>query len=252
MKISFTKKHYICLASIVVMLALWQAAASWFGSDLIVPQPWDTLLAVGKLIGDVGFMKVVGATVVRGLAGFVISAVLGMLVGVWAGLRPNFNTFISPFVVTIRSVPVISLILLALIWFNPNIVPIFIAMLTMFPFIATNVADGIKSVDPNLIQMAKFYRADKRKILSEVYIPAIMPFIISGASSAMGIGWRAIIIGEVLSQPTYGIGTKMQIAQTYLNVEAVIAWTLIAILISSIFEKTIRLYEKRVLKWRAQ
>ena len=79
-----------------------------------------------------------------------------------------------------------------------------------------------------------------------------MPFIISGASSAMGIGWRAIIIGEVLSQPKYGIGTKMQAAQTYLNVEAVIAWTLIAIIISFAFEKIIRLYEKRVLKWRAQ
>lgn len=79
-----------------------------------------------------------------------------------------------------------------------------------------------------------------------------MPFIISGASSAMGIGWRAIIIGEVLSQPKYGIGTKMQSAQTYLNVEAVIAWTLIAIIISFAFEKIIRLYEKRVLKWRAQ
>lgn len=252
MKISLTKKHYISIASVVVMLAIWQSAAFYFGSALIVPQPKDTFLTVFKLIGDLDFIQVVGATVLRGLFGFFISAVLGLFIGVLSGLRPNFNTFISPFLVTIRSVPVISLILLALIWFNPNVVPIFIAMLTMFPFICTNVADGIKSVDPNLIQMANFYRVDKRKILRCVYIPAIMPFIISGASSAMGIGWRAIIIGEVLSQPKYGIGTKMQTAQTYLNVEAVIAWTLIAIIISFAFEKIIRLYEKRVLKWRAQ
>ena len=77
-----------------------------------------------------------------------------------------------------------------------------------------------------------------------------MPFIISGASSAMGIGWRAIIIGEVLSQPKYGIGTKMQSAQTFLNVDAVIAWTIIAILISYGFEKLIRWSEHKIVVWK--
>ncbi len=66
----------------------------------------------------------------------------------------------------------------------------------------------------------------------------------------MGIGWRAIIIGEVLSQPVYGIGTKMQVAQTFLNVDLVIAWTLIAILISFVFEKTIRWGERKIETWR--
>jgi NitT/TauT family transport system permease protein len=120
----------------------------------------------------------------------------------------------------------------------------------MFPFICTNVTDGIRSVDPSLIEMAKFYRVDRRRIINGVYIPAIMPFIISGASSAMGIGWRAIIIGEVLSQPQYGIGTKMQSAQTFLNVDAVIAWTLIAILISFGFEKIIRWSERKIVTWK--
>ena len=67
----------------------------------------------------------------------------------------------------------------------------------------------------------------------------------------MGIGWRAIIIGEVLSQPKYGIGTYMQSAQTFLNVEAVIAWTVIAVLISYGFEKIIRLAEHKIVSWRA-
>jgi NitT/TauT family transport system permease protein len=120
----------------------------------------------------------------------------------------------------------------------------------MFPFICTNVVDGIRSVDKDLIEMARFYRIGKRRIISEVYIPAIMPFIISGASSAMGIGWRAIIIGEVLSQPQYGIGTRMQSAQTFLNVDAVIAWTLIAVLISYGFEKIIRWGERKIVTWK--
>jgi NitT/TauT family transport system permease protein len=145
---------------------------------------------------------------------------------------------------------VISIILLALIWFNPGSVPVFIGMLTMFPFITTNVSDGIKSIDRDLVTMAEFYKVRRERIIRELYIPAIMPFIVSGASSALGIGWRAIIIGEVLSQPEYGIGTMMQNAQTFLNIDAVIAWTIVAVLISYGFEKTIRWFESKYITWR--
>jgi NitT/TauT family transport system permease protein len=120
----------------------------------------------------------------------------------------------------------------------------------MFPFIYTNVCDGIKSVDPDLVEMATFYQVGRNRIIRELYIPAILPFIFSGASSAIGIGWRAIITGEVLSQPEYGIGTLMQAAQTYLNVDAVIAWTLVAVLISYAFEKIIRWVEHLLIIWR--
>lgn len=84
----------------------------------------------------------------------------------------------------------------------------------------------------------------------ELYIPAILPFIISGASSAIGFGWRAIITGEVLSQPEFGIGTLMQAAQTFLNVDAVIAWTIVAVIISYGFEIIIRLIERKIIVWR--
>ena len=250
MKISFTKKHYIGFASVASIIIVWKLLALYFNSSFIVPHPEDTFLTVAKLIVSEDFLRVAGSTIMRGIAGFIISAILGIGVGIIAGISSVFNTFINPFLVTIRSTPVISLILLALIWFSSGMVPVFIAMLTMFPFICTNVVDGIRSVDHDLIEMALFYKVGRRKIISEVYIPAIMPFIISGASSAMGIGWRAIIIGEVLSQPHYGIGTTMQSAQTFLNVDAVIAWTLIAVLISYVFEKIIRWSEHKIVIWR--
>ncbi len=251
MKISFTTKQYISIASVVFMLVVWKILAVHFDSAFIIPHPEDTFLKVVKLLGNTGFVTVVGTTIIRGIIGFVVSGVLGLAIGIMSGVSPGFNAFISPVLVVIRSVPVISIILLALIWFNPDIVPVFIAMLTMFPFICTNVSDGIRNVDVDLLQMARFYRVGKRRIVREVYLPAIVPFIISGASSAMGIGWRAIVIGEVLSQPQYGIGTKMQEAQTYLNVEAVIAWTIIAVLVSYGFEKIIRWSERKMVIWRS-
>jgi NitT/TauT family transport system permease protein len=250
MKISFTKKQTISFLSVVVMVIVWKILAIYFDSDFIVPQPEDTFLTVVKVFGDGSFILVAGTTIIRGIIGFTVSGILGVGIGVLAGINPGFNAFINPMLVSIRSTPVIALILLALIWFSPDVVPVIIAMLTMFPFICTNVVDGIRSVDKGLIEMARFYRTSRIRIIREVYIPAIMPFIISGASSAMGIGWRAIIIGEVLSQPQYGIGTRMQSAQTFLNVEAVIAWTLIAVLISYGFEKMIRWGERKIVTWK--
>jgi len=250
MKISFTKNQYLGFVSVTLMLIIWQLLSLYFDSDFIMPSPGKTFMAIVKLFTDPDFVSVVGMTIIRGLIGFFISAFLGLALGIVAGMSPGFNAFLNPVLVTVRSVPVIALILLALIWFSPGSVPVFIALLTMFPFICTNVIDGIRSVDRDIIEMAKFYRISRRRIISGVYIPAIIPFIISGASSAMGIGWRAIIIGEVLSQPKYGIGTMMQAQQTYLNVDAVIAWTIIAVLISYGFEKIIRWSEHKIVVWK--
>lgn len=250
MKISFIKKHYPGIISVIAMLLIWKLLALYFNSALIVPHPERTLITMLRLFTDVDFLGIAGSTILRGTAGFIISALLGILIGIVSGIRPRFYAFFRPVLVTIRSVPVIALALLALIWFRPGFVPVFIAMLTMFPFICTNVIDGIRSVDPGIVEMAKFYRVNHSRIIREVHIPAIMPFIISGASSALGIGWRAIIIGEVLSQPDYGIGTMMHAQQIYLNVDAVIAWTIIAVLISYIFEKLIRLSERKLVSWK--
>ena len=90
----------------------------------------------------------------------------------------------------------------------------------------------------------------KRRILTGISIPSIIPFLTSGISNALGFGWRAIIIGEVLAQPAMGIGTRMQDAQIFLMVGDLIAWTLIAIIISYFFESLMRFAEARFMKWR--
>lgn len=249
MKISITKRQGYTIAGVLFMLIVWKLLAIHFNSDFIIPHPEKTFVTTIDLFTDSNFVAIIGSTILRGIVGFVLSCILGLGLGIIAGVSANFNAFLRPILVTIRSVPVIALILLALIWLNPNSVPIFIALLTMFPFICTNVIDGINSVDKELVQMATFYRISRSRIVREVYIPAIMPFIISGASSAMGIGWRAIIIGEVLSQPQYGIGTVMQAAQTYLKVDVVIAWTIVAVVISYVFEKVIRWSEHKIVVW---
>ena len=98
--------------------------------------------------------------------------------------------------------------------------------------------------------MGHVYKVNKRRILLGISIPSILPFLTGGISNALGFGWRAIIIGEVLSQPFMGIGTRMQDAQIFLMVSELIAWTLIAIIISYIFEALMRMVETKIVTWR--
>ena len=250
MKVSISKTRIYTFLSITFLFLSWKGLSMYFNSEMILPSPESTLISVIKLIISKDFAIIIFATISRGLLGFVISLILGLGLGILAGINKNFNAFLAPILVTIRSTPVISLILLALIWFKVNNVPIFIAFLTMFPFICTNVIDGIRNVDKRLVEMAVIYKTPHQKIVREVYIPAISPFIFSGITSAIGFGWRAVIIGEVLSQPRFGIGTLMQTAQTYLLVDEVIAWTVIAVIISFAFERLIRLIERKIIVWR--
>ncbi|MFO8234205.1 MAG: ABC transporter permease [Bacteroidales bacterium] len=250
MKNSSTRNKLITIASVLFLIGLWQTGSLILDSDLILPSPSQTFVSVYELFVQPDFLSVIGATILRGITGFMISFFLAIILGILAGLHSGFYAFLNPILVTIRSTPVISLILLALIWFDVNQVPVFIALLTMFPFICTNIIDGVRNVEKDLIEMAKIYKVNTKNIIKDIYLPAIAPFIFSGVSSAMGFGWRAIIIGEVLSQPKYGIGTFMQNAQTYLLVDKVIGWTIIAILLSYAFENIIRLIEKRTIVWK--
>lgn len=245
-----TGKKGASLIGTLFLLAIWHLVAKQAGSEQLFPTPWQTLSAVGDVIVRDGFLSSLSLTVLRGLEGFAISIFLAFLIGIPAGLSPWVFGFINPFLVAIRSTPVISFILLAIIWLGTNQVPVFIALLTMFPVLCTNIIDGIRHVNHDLVEMAEVFKVKKLLIIRDIHIPGILPFLTSGISNAMGFGWRAIIIGEVLSQPEWGIGTEMQKAQIYLRVSELIAWTLIAIVVSYLFEMLVRNTEKNLFKWK--
>jgi len=250
MKISITKNRIYSLAGIVTLIVLWELAAGIAGSGQLIPSPHETLIALFKIIIEKEFLSSFSITIARGLEGFLFSVLLAFLIGIPAGLYEGFFRFINPLLVTVRSTPIISLILLAIIWFGSNQVPVFIAILTMFPVLTLNIIEGIKNVNNDLIEMSDVYKVKPVRVLKEVYIPSIAPYLTSGFSNALGFGWRAIIIGEVLSQPKWGIGTQMQKSQIFLKVDELIAWTLVAIMVSYIFEQCIRLAEKKLIRWK--
>ncbi|TSA38933.1 MAG: ABC transporter permease [Porphyromonadaceae bacterium] len=247
---SSVRNRIISLCAIVILVIGWEWLSRSFNSRQILPGPLDTLNSLINVAGKPDFLSSLGFTLLRGLIGFLFAFTGAILIGIPAGLNSGIEAGFKPILITLRSTPVVAIILLALIWFKAEQVPVFIGFLTMFPILAINISQGIRETDTAFIQMAHLYHIKKRRILTDIYWPSILPYLYSGISTAIGFGWRSVIIGEVLSQPRYGIGAMMQDAQSYLLVSEVIAWTVIAILVSAVFEWIIRLVEKRSIRWK--
>ena len=120
----------------------------------------------------------------------------------------------------------------------------------MFPLLCKGFISGIQNTEKELVNMANIYKVSRKRIISSLYFPSLLPFFFNGMSNAIGFGWRAVIIGEVLSQPKWGLGTEMQVAQTYLLVSKLICWSIVAVVVAFIFESLLKMAERRSLRWK--
>src|SRR5690554_895958 len=125
MRISIYKNKFLIPASLLGVVLLWAAAAAVIGKEIILPGPAATFRVLLAMVISSAFWRHLGATLLRGASGFTLSYLAGLAAGVLCGLNPSFNTAFRPLLVTTRSTPSMSLILLALIWFRADMVAVF-------------------------------------------------------------------------------------------------------------------------------
>ena len=234
MKRSTLRHSLIVLISSVALIIIWQIGSVVLDLPIILPSPVDAFTRLMRLFGERGFRSDVGATLMRAVVTFLITLVVGVTLGLAAGSLSWVRSALRPVMVVIRTIPVMSIILLAFIWFKSGQVPIFSGFLMAFPLVFQNTVDGVLRVDRHLLEMAAVYRISPRQRLFHIAIPSVMPSILSGAKSALGMSWKVVIAAEVLTVPRFGIGSAMQYAQVRLETVEVIAWTLIAVLMSGL------------------
>ena len=236
----FFKKNIPAFLAVITLFSAWQLLSWSLGYPALFPSLPDLFIQILLIFSDDDFYFAILFTIYRGLIGFFISLTIALIFSTIAVFSPFWKSFFYPLVIFIRSIPVISLVLIALLWFSPNNLPVFIAFLTMFPILYQSFLNGLELTDKKLIEMAKVFGKTSIIRYTSIYLPSAKTVVFGGISSAMGFGWRAVIIGEVLSQPIRGIGTNMKQAQTYINISELIAWTVVAIAISYFFDSIFR------------
>ncbi len=112
----------------------------------------------------------------------------------------------------------------------------FIAFLVVVPMIYSSTLAGLKSADRRLLEMARVFSMPFWKRLRFIYIPAVLPYLMSGCRTALGMSWKSGIAAEVIGIPGQSIGEQLYYAKLYLDTAGLFAWTFVIILASSAFE----------------
>ena len=231
-------------AGIFLLVVLWQALSAFYG-PLIFPSPAETLRALGRLAAGRELWEMAAVTMGRGLAGFAFAAVLGTPVGLALGFSRKLEGAFWPALVAIQTTPLVSWLLLAMIWFGlTGTVPVFIVAVTTLPLIVINTYHGVKSMDPALAEMARFFRVKKKRIIAEVYLPQLVPFMLAGFSAALGATWKAVAMAELFSSRS-GIGAGMSVARMNLETADIFALTLVLVALGLVSDRLLMCLAKR-------
>ena len=178
---------------------------------------------------------------------------LGCLLGVLSGKWPLLETLLWPYVITIKTVPVASFIIISLIFFSARQLSTFISFLMVFPVIYSNVLEGIRSTDRELLEMGQVFRIPWGRRLLYIYLPHLKPFLFSACSVALGMSWKSGVAAEVIGVAAGSIGEKLYESKIYFMTEDLLAWTVVIVLISVLFEKLfLRLMKAAFDRWEAR
>ena len=233
-------------AAVLFWLLLWQMGAVWANRSLLlkIPLPLETLRAFLRLCGEESFWRSVGSSILHVLLGFLSAGVLGTLGGICSAVSLCFRRLSAPLLRLVRTVPVAAFILLAWLWIPSRILPSFVSALMVLPIIWSHVEAGLNAVDGRLIEMARVFGMDSRRILLRVTLPLMAPTLRTGFLTGIGIAWKAGVAAEVICNPTGSIGALLRGAKAAVDYERVFAVTLMVVLLSLLFEFVLKLIWK--------
>jgi NitT/TauT family transport system permease protein len=239
--------------AVALALLVWQAGAMALDMHLLLVTPLEVVRRLFTLVGESGFWKTLLFSFSRIVLGFLLAFALGCLLGVLSGKWPLLETLLWPYVITIKTVPVASFIIISLIFFSARQLSTFISFLMVFPVIYSNVLEGIRSTDRELMEMAQVFRIGWWRRLGYIYLPHLKPFLFSACSVALGMSWKSGVAAEVIGVAAGSIGEKLYESKIYFLTEDLLAWTVVIVLVSVLFEKLfLRLMQAAFDRWEGR
>ncbi len=225
------------LLAILAWIAIWWIASAIIGQEMILSSPVSVMKKVISFLPQKSFWQSIGFSLSNVLIGFLGGYLIGIILACFSYRFRGVDVFLHPFVVTIKAAPVASYIILLLLLFSSRHVSIIISFLMAFPIVYTNVLNGLRNVNQKLLEMADVYNVSLPKKVIYIYFSELLPFLITAFNLGLGMSWKAGIAAEVIGLPLGSIGEKLYQAKIFVDTTAVLAWTVVIIIISLCLEK---------------
>ena len=235
---SKTAKRVQAALAVCFWLAVWQLAGALVGSDLLLVSPFTVLKTLVRLVPTGAFWHTVAFSALRIIGGFLLALAAGVLLAAAAARLRFAEVLLQPLMLTVRSVPVASVIILALLWLHgTGGLAVFISFLMVLPVVYANTLAGIRQADAKLLEMARVFRVPPHRRVRYVYLPAVLPPFTAACEVGLGLCWKSGVAAEVIGITTGSIGEQLYNAKVYFDTAGLFAWTLVIVLLSLAFEK---------------
>lgn len=196
------------------------------------------------------FIYHAASSLLRVGSGFALAVVVGVPLGFAMGYVRRVDTNFDPIVSTLRPIPPIAWIPLAILWFGlgmkPTVFIIFIG--TVFPIVLNTLA-GVRGTPRRLIEFALVLGATRADVLRKVIVYEAFPSVITGMRIGFGIGWMSVVAAEMIAAKS-GLGYLIITARWIFATDMVLAGMLMIGLIGFAGDLLLRMIERRFMKWR--
>jgi len=240
------------ISTLAVGILIWQGVSLFF-LPVMFPGPVVLLERIEEIYGDPASYIVVGQTLLRIFEGFAISMIAGTAFGLLMGLRRNVEVFFDSWIMVLLTVPAVCWAFLSVLWFGlSDAAPILTIVLIVFPFVVMNIWEGTKAVEKDLTTMANVYKANARLTLLKVFLPQLMPYMMSSLRIALSLSWKIALVAEAFGA---GSGVGQQLINWFQDtrVDMMLAWGVSFMVVMVAVDLVVfRLLASRMFAWRPQ
>jgi NitT/TauT family transport system permease protein len=240
----------IQLASIVLLVALWQVAAAAMDSRLL-PGPMAVLDVLVRDIGDGELPYHVGVTLARVAASFVLAMAIGIAIGIAMGRVKTLDRFFDSWLILFLNIPALVTIILAYVWFGlVEAAAIGAVAINKIPTVVVTVREGTRALERDYTEMAEVFRLSQWQQLQQVVLPQLYPFLMAAARSGLALIWKIVLVVELLGRSN-GVGFQLYLFFQLFDIASILAYTIAFVAVIQVIELTLmRPVERWATRWR--
>lgn len=240
------------MSSLLMLVALWEWGSQVFGA-LVLPAPTEALRTLADLIATGAAWPELAATARRALIGYAASIIAGSVLGLIAGLSVTASMTSRPIVTVLMGTPPIAWLVLALLWFGAgDATPVFTVFIACFPLVFLGAMQGARTLDNQLRDMAFVFGVPRRMMLTDVYLPHVISYLLPAWTAALGMSWKIVVMAELLSTSD-GVGAALAVSRSHLDSAATMAWiTAVVTLLLAVEYLLLEPLKREVERWRDQ
>jgi NitT/TauT family transport system permease protein len=236
--------------SLGIFVCLWWTLVALFNvPTYLVPDPWTLARKAWFLTTKAGLFGHIPVTLYEIVLGFVIGTVIGVLTAVLFVRVPVIEIVMNPLIIFVQTAPKIAIAPLLLLWLGLGATPkvVLVAIVTFFP-VLSNMLSSLRSIDPNLLALAKILHMNPLKRLLRIELPQSLPLLFTGMKVGVTLAVTAAVIGELMGARA-GLGYLLNLGQETADVGIVLVSVILLSLIGYVLYLLLAVAERRLLGW---